>query len=99
MTEMQPENVGQRLKDYLLSNGVLCNAGVSEDRLEQFEVRYKVRLPGDIRNYFLTMSVSPGAYGYGMIRFWSLEEIKSVEEIIRATPPDGSVIKRSYSEI
>jgi hypothetical protein len=52
MTEMRPENVGRQLKDYLLSHGVVCDAGASEGQIALFEDRYNVRLPADLRDYF-----------------------------------------------
>jgi hypothetical protein len=95
---MRPEKVGQRLKDYLLSQGVPCDDGVSEDRIAEFEHRHNVQMPVDFRCYFMTMNGSAGAYGYGMIRFWKLDEVKSIAEEIDNTLPTASVIQAAYLE-
>ena len=94
---MQPESAGQRLKEYLVSQGVPCDAGVSERRIAQFESRTGVRVPPEVRDYFTTMDGSAGAYADGLIRFWGLDEVKSVaEEIPGDAPSSAAVIQAFY---
>jgi hypothetical protein len=97
---MPNENIGQLLRRYLLSHGVACEAGVSEERLMEFEQLHNIRMPVDFRDYFLTMNgCSAGGYGYGIVRFWNLEEVKTVaEEIPGNRPPTATVIQSTYNE-
>jgi len=57
-------------------------------------------MPVDVRDYFVAMNgCSAGGYGYGMIRFWNLDEVKSVaEEIPGNAPPTAAVIQSAYRE-
>jgi hypothetical protein len=96
---MQPDDVGRRLKDFLLSQGVACDAGVSQQRIAEFEHRNNVRMPPDFKSYFTTMNGTAGGYGSGIVRFWDLDDVKSVaDEIPGDTPPMAAVIQSAYDE-
>ena len=61
----------QRLKNHWLSHDVKFNAAVSEAALAAFEQEFSVALPGDLRDYFLTMDGMPEEETEKeMIRFW-----------------------------
>ena len=67
----------QRLKNYWFSHDVKFNTGVSESDLADFEHKFGVSLPYDLRDYFLTVNgMSEEATDNEMIRFWMLEEVK-----------------------
>ena len=89
----------QRLQDYLLSQGIPSNHGVSECKIAEFEHHQRVRIPADLRHYFMTMNGTAGAYAYGIIRFWNLDEFKSVAEEIGNTHPKSAVIQAKYNEL
>jgi hypothetical protein len=72
---------GARLKEYWLSQGLAVNPGVSQEELTAFEHKYKVLLPRDLRDYFLTVDgMAQGVTDNALIRFWSLKEVKPVPE-------------------
>lgn len=88
---------GQRLKEFLRSHGDLANVGAAQDQVAAFELRYGVQMPQDFREYLMAMNGSGGNYGYGIIRFWGLDDIKSLaEEIPGDAPPTAAVIQASY---
>ena len=69
----------QRLKNHWLSHDVKFNDGVSEAALAAFEEEFSVSLPGDLRDYFLTMDgMAEEETDEEMIRFWRLEEVKAL---------------------
>jgi hypothetical protein len=46
--------IGTNLKNHWLSQGIEINPGVSMEKLSAFEAKYRVLLPADLRDYFLT---------------------------------------------
>jgi len=83
----------------MLSQDIPCNHGVLEDQIAEFEHHHKVRIPADLRHYFMTMNGTAGDYAYGAIRFWDLDEFKSVAEKKGNTRPNSSVILTAYHEL
>lgn len=74
-------NDWETLKDHWLSQGIEVNPGVSIEELTAFESRYKVSLPADLREYFLTVNgMAEGVTDDALIRFWSLNEVKPIPE-------------------
>jgi hypothetical protein len=71
--------IGTELKNRWLSRGLEVNPGVSKEKLSQFESRYQVSLPADLRDYFLTVDgMAEGVTDDALIRFWSLNEVKPI---------------------
>lgn len=73
--------IGTRLKNHWLSQGIEINPGISIQELSTFQSKYRVSLPADLRDYFLTVNgmvedVSDNA----LFRFWSLNEVKPIPE-------------------
>ena len=69
----------QRLKNHWLSHNIAFNDGVSAASLADFERRSGVVLPRDMRDYFLAVNgMQEGVTDDEMIRFWPLEEVKSL---------------------
>src|SRR5579883_1161051 len=94
---MAPLSSGKRLKDFLNSHGDFANDGAPEEQVLQFELRYGIRIPDDFRHYLLTMNGTGQNYGYGILRFWELANIKTVaEEIPGNLAPTAAVIQTSY---
>jgi SMI1 / KNR4 family (SUKH-1) len=55
------------------------NAGASLGELESFEKANEVKLPADLRDYFLSVNGMPGGVtDNAMIRFWPLNEVISL---------------------
>ena len=64
-----------------MSQGLKTNPGVSVEELATFESRYRISLPSDLREYFLTVNGMPeGTTDNALIRFWSLNEVKPIPE-------------------
>jgi hypothetical protein len=94
-----PTTIGKRLKDFIESHGSDCSSGASEARILEFEQKYSVVIPEDLRSYFAELNGTAGDYAYGIVRFWSIDEVRTVkQEIAAATPPDMAVIQAMYSE-
>ena len=87
-----------QLRDYVIANGARAAPGASHSILARFESYYNVQLPDDIRDYFLLMNGSDGSPSYGIMRFWSIEEVKTVAEEISRTPPKAAVIQAQYGK-
>jgi hypothetical protein len=45
--------IGERLRAHWLAQGIKPPPGVAEERLRDFETRFGVALPTDMRDYFL----------------------------------------------
>jgi hypothetical protein len=78
---------GEALRVYWTARGVRFNPGVSEDVLRDFEARYGVELPADLRGYFAVldgMNPSQDANSFGMdddlFRFWPLSEVERASD-------------------
>ena len=73
--------IGRSLKNCWASLGVEINRGVSTEELTVFESKYSVRLPADLRDYFLTVDgMAEDVTDDSLIRFWPLNEVKPVTE-------------------
>lgn len=94
---MQPEKTGKRLKDSILSHGVQVAVGVSEEQIAYFERQHDIKMPPDLRGYLVEMNGSAD-YAFGLIRFWSLDEMKSVAQAVSDTPPSAAVIQAAYRQ-
>jgi SMI1 / KNR4 family (SUKH-1) len=54
--------------------------GVTQDAVAKFEARWKVVLPSDLREYFLTVDGTGDHYEEAFFRFWPLEEVQPVQD-------------------
>ena len=99
LIEMEHTSAVQRLSDYLVSQEIPSNHGVSENRITAFEHQHKIRMPADLRHYFMTINGTAGAYAYGIIRFWSLDEFKSVAEEVGSAKARSNLVKAAYHEL
>lgn len=80
----------QRLVRYWQSSGCALTPGASDQALADFEHRYKVRLPADLREYFTLCNGLPMCAGAGwhwdlldLLAFWRLEDVAPLQ------PDDG----------
>lgn len=46
----------------------------------------------------MTLNGTAGAYAHGIIRFWNLDEFKSLADVIENTKPTSAVIQATYHE-
>ncbi|MDQ1639478.1 MAG: hypothetical protein QOF62_2817 [Pyrinomonadaceae bacterium] len=78
---MEFTSVGDSLKRHWSSHDVAINAGVSETELKAFEKKYSVVLPDDLHDYFRCVNgMPPDVVDDGMIRFWTLGEMKPLPQ-------------------
>ena len=96
---MEPASAVERLNDYLLSQAIPRNQGVLENRIAAFEHQYGIRVPADLKHYFITINGTAGAYAYGIIRFWDFDEFRSIANEIENTQTESAVIQSAYHEI
>ena len=67
----------------MVSEGVRINPGTSAAQLESFEVRYSLRLPNDLREYFSAMNgMQDGDWDENCFTFLPLDEVKAVTQEI-----------------
>lgn len=76
--------VAQKLVIHWKSSGIFIQPGVAEEQVREFESRYQVILPPDMKGYFLhvdgmkmTMNSCKDKEGFS---FWPLSQVKTVEE-------------------
>lgn len=86
----------EALVDFLRSEGTECGTGVDVTRLSDYEAVNKVTLPDDVRAYFLEVNGTNGDYACGIIRFWSLDEFATLEQVIGASGSRAAVIQSAY---
>jgi len=73
--------IGNTLKHHWSRYEVAMEQAVSESELKAFERKNNAYLPEDLRDYFLSVNgMSPGVSDDAFIRFWMLNEIKSISE-------------------
>ena len=96
---MTDATIAKRLRHFIESHGSECGTGVTETRIRKFECEADVEIPEDLRKYFTELNGTAGDYTYGVVRFWSIDEIRTVsEEISAATSPGMAVIQAMYSD-
>lgn len=77
-------SLGERIRTHWQSRGLALPAGNIEARIRDFEFRYAVILPPDLRDYFLRVNGMdthwPNAQDHEGYSFWPLEQVKTVPE-------------------
>lgn len=95
----------QRLKAHWVSRQISCNEGLTEDSVTTFEGQWRVVLPEDMREFYLTLNGMPDyTTDDEVIRFWRLDEVKpfTAESPQMATPdyidnPESLFVFADYS--
>jgi hypothetical protein len=95
--DMSSTTASKQLKTYLVSQDIVLTRGVSDERIKQFESYYRVQMPVDLANYFREVNGSGEVYAFGMLRFWNLEEVATLKEVVERTPRQAAVIQADYS--
>lgn len=90
-------NIGKRLKAFVESHGSNCGAGVTQTRISVFERENGIQIPEDLKRYFAEVNGTEGDYAYGIVRFWSIDECRSLKQVISETPAGAAVIQAAYS--
>jgi hypothetical protein len=72
-----------RLVERWAEDGIRPDGGAGEDAVRAFEERRRVRLPADLREYFLRlggarMDGESAALDRDLIRFWRLEDVETL---------------------
>ena len=62
------------------ASGVALNSGVSESAILEFEEKYNVQLPPELRAYFMRVNGMPQYEIDGLARLWPLEEVSPVSK-------------------
>lgn len=75
-------SVIQRLKQHFIDDGVEINSPATDEQLIQFQNKYSVELPEDLKEYFLTFNgTGQGNFGDSGYAFFSLEELEPMCEV------------------
>jgi hypothetical protein len=71
------ESLGGRLRAHWLERDIIPPGGVSQGRLREFESRYGVRLPPDLRDYYLTVDGmgTRNRMDEDLFTFWPLDDV------------------------
>ena len=73
----------ERLSKFWSRQGIKLRPGISENEIAQFEAKYDVRLPGDLREYFATVNGFVGSEqtsDENCISFWGLDEVEPLKK-------------------
>jgi SMI1 / KNR4 family (SUKH-1) len=75
--------IGERLRAHWLAQGIEPPPGVSEDRLREFEFRFGVAWPTDLRAYFLHVDGmgEPFTWDEDLFNFRPLSEVESISDL------------------
>jgi cell wall assembly regulator SMI1 len=75
--------IGERLQAHWLAQAVTPPAGVTEDRLREFEKRFDVTLPSDMREYFLHVDGmgEPFQWDDDLFNFRPLSQVESIRDL------------------
>jgi hypothetical protein len=75
-------NVAQALVRHWTAQGIDCPVGVDATDIAQFESKYNVYLPADLRHYFLTVNgMGPeGTVDDDFYSFWQLDKVLTIAE-------------------
>jgi hypothetical protein len=84
---MEVDSVDRLVSHWKSQGNILAN-GNDEETLAEFEARYSVRIPHDMRRYLSTVDGMPNIPGSDVdsngFRFWPLEQIRSVTDVCAA---------------
>ena len=75
-------NKWAKLKEHWLDNGCSVPTAVTEVQILAFEKTYRLRMPSDLRNYFLTMDGSGESLGSDMFSFWPLSTMEPLSDYL-----------------
>ena len=81
-------DIWQRLVDYWRRCGVTIRPGVDLAAVVTFEAEYQTVLPSDVRSYFEVVDGMWDQMDPDLIRFWPLNEMKPVHEVLTGANPD-----------
>ena len=74
-----------QLKEKWVSEKLKLNTGVTDIALQLFEENYKVKIPVDLRKFYLLANgMEMNETDADLIRFWSIEELKPISEAASA---------------
>jgi hypothetical protein len=77
-------SVGERLKHFWLAQGMQARSGAAEPELQNFESRYGVQLPPDLREYFAVVDGGDGTFSFDdKFLFWPLAEVERASDWYR----------------
>src|SRR4030095_13637560 len=72
---------GKALHKFWSRQGIKLRSGVSENEIAQFEAKYTVRLPRDLREYFeMVNGFQEHTSDENCISFWALDEVVPVNK-------------------
>jgi len=91
-------SVFQELKQHFIDDGVQINPPVSKEDLIQFERKYGVALPADLKEYFLLFNgTSQGNFGDSGYAFFSLEELEPICETSDLNDEEKSIYHNCFA--
>jgi hypothetical protein len=98
-----PETIAllHRLMGYWMQQGLRIRTGVSFQEIDSFESRYRVRLPADLRSYYVTIDgMEEGETDPNVFWFLPLKAVKSIPEELAhfGGIPDYRDITRSLAD-
>ena len=78
----------KKIIEYWRSNGLAIANGVSADELSRFEIKHDLRLPDDLRDYFLTVNGMvqnvKDESDKNLFAFWPINKLGPMPEICAA---------------
>ena len=96
MSESRYRRAFERLRAKWADSGILAPAVADNSLIAEFEQRYRVVLPDDLRTYFTTVNGTIerrlGMDDADLIGFWHLDQVRTFAEEELADIPDASSI-------
>ncbi len=77
-----------RLAQHWDDNHCAARPGVPASAITEFEQKYQVVMPADVRSYFLAMDGQCAQMGDDLFRFWPLSEVRPASEGLSDDDPD-----------
>ena len=100
MTEEDSTTIVRELIAFLRSTGTQHGIGASPAEVDCFCNEHRVVLPTELRAYFESCNGTNGDYAYGMICFWSLEQLRTVEsELIGPKRDCPAMVQSAYKSV
>lgn len=100
MTKEYTTPIITELLAFLQSTGTRRGVGASPGEVDCFCDEQRVVLPPELRAYFQACNGTDGDYAYGMICFWSLEQLRTLEsELIGPKRECPAMVQSAYKSV
>ena len=72
--------VWQEIEQRWRASGIASAGGASAEAIAEFEARFQVAMPSDVRGYFASLNGTGWEMDNDNYRFWSLDQVRPVQD-------------------